>query len=84
MKRQYYLDYAKCSAILFMITVHVLWKFGCDFEAPLGYTINSFFGGFMAAPVFMVAMGMGFAFTKTVNQRTTYIEGSRQWFLDIL
>ena len=46
--------------------------------------INSFFGGFMAAPVFMVAMGMGFAFTKTVNQRTTYIEGSRQWFLDIL
>lgn len=40
MKRQYYLDYAKCSAILFMIMVHVLWKFGCDFETPLGYILN--------------------------------------------
>lgn len=64
MKRQYYLDHAKCSAILFMIAVHVLWKLGCEFTDPVGYTVNFFLGGFMAAPIFMVAMGMGFAFTK--------------------
>lgn len=81
MKRQYYLDYAKCSAILFMIMVHVLWKFGCDFEAPLGYTINSFFGGFMAAPVFMVAMGMGFAFTKNGEPKDNIHRGIKTMVL---
>lgn len=44
MKRQYYLDYAKCSAIIFMIAIHVFWKLGCDLEAPVGYFIDSFVG----------------------------------------
>lgn len=63
--RQYYLDYAKVSAIIFMILVHVFWKLGCSFEEPVGYVINSVLGGFMTAPVFMTAMGVGFSLTET-------------------
>ena len=71
--REYYLDYAKVSSIIFMILVHVFWKFGSNFDDPTGYTINYYLGGFMAAPVFMTAMGLGFSLTKN-NDPKQFIE----------
>lgn len=63
------MDLAKCSAILFMILVHVFWKLGSEFEDPIGYTVNYILGAFMAAPVFMVAMGIGFVYTRRNEPR---------------
>ena len=63
--RQIELDIAKGLAILFMITVHVLW----DLSTPevkntiLGNLIY-FLGGIPAAPVFMFAMGIGIVYSK--------------------
>ena len=52
-----------------MILVHVFIMLGSEFEDSFGYTVNYILGAFMAAPVFMVAMGVGFAYTRHSEPR---------------
>lgn len=65
--RMYYLDFAKASAIVFMILIHTMQSLGGEAEDIVGVILNSFLGGFMAAPVFMTAMGVGFGCTRQQN-----------------
>lgn len=65
--RLYYLDFAKASAIVFMILVHTMLGMDGDTRDIGSVVINAFLGGFMAAPVFMTAMGVGFGCTKQQN-----------------
>ncbi len=59
------IDFLKAFTILFcMIPVHV-WQNHTDlFDNTFTLIVDSFLGGFMAAPVFMFCMGMGFVFTR--------------------
>ncbi len=63
-ERQVNIDLAKCIAIVFMVLIHTMMNYSADLETGLGYAANQFLGGFMAAPVFMCAMGIGIAYSK--------------------
>lgn len=63
-KRQINIDLAKFFAIIFMIVIHVLMSYVEDFSTGFNYVANSILGGPLSAPVFMVSMGVGFAYTR--------------------
>lgn len=62
-RRQVNIDLAKCIAIVFMVLIHVMMYFEANLESGFGFFADDFLGGFMAAPVFMCAMGLGLAFS---------------------
>lgn len=67
--RLYYLDFAKASSIVFMILIHTMQNLGGEPEDTIGYLLDNVMGGFMAAPVFMTAMGIGFGCTRQQNPK---------------
>ena len=72
--RQVELDLAKCLAIFFMIFLHCLMVtsgFANDISLFLQRGIGQLVGGPFAAPVFMFAMGVGFAYSR--HQDTIYL-----------
>ena len=74
--RQMELDIAKGLAILFMINIHVLWLF-TDFaiyESAFAALVY-FMGGPPAAPVFMVAMGVGVVYSRRDNWQYFFRRG---------
>lgn len=75
--RQKNIDYAKAIAIFGMILVHVfLYPYYAGFNKDgLSYFIGYILGGFMAAPVFMVSMGIGLAYSKNNEPKQIIIRG---------
>lgn len=73
--RQLNIDVAKCSSIVFMVLIHVLMIFGINTETGWGYFAGTVLGGFMSAPVFMVCMGVGLAYSKNHDPRRTVLRG---------
>lgn len=63
-KRQINIDFAKVLAIIFMIMIHTYMGYLEDFSEGFLYVLNSVLAGPLSAPVFMVSMGVGFAYTK--------------------
>lgn len=64
--RQTNIDYAKAMSIFFMVFIHVLMYpayVGLK-DTVFGRLADMYFGGFMAAPVFMAAMGVGLTYTR--------------------
>ncbi|QMT31439.1 acyltransferase family protein [Alysiella filiformis] len=62
--RQLEFDLAKALAIVFMAWVHTLEETESVSEALMPTLIEKVFGGPFAAPVFMVALGIGLVYTK--------------------
>lgn len=75
--RQKNIDYAKAIAIFGMILVHIMiYPYYVHFATnPLGYFIGYILGGFMAAPVFMTAMGIGLSFKNETDHKKTVFRG---------
>lgn len=73
--RQPFLDIAKALSILFMVSVHSMLEFAYpkDAEGVVGawgsqlarQLIDDVFGGMLAAPVFMFAMGVGIMYSRS-------------------
>lgn len=63
-KRQQNIDFAKVLSIVFMIMIHSYMLYTDDFSKGFLYVLNSILGGPFAAPVFMVSMGVGFAYSR--------------------
>lgn len=63
-KRQINIDLVKCFSIVFMIAIHTLMVYVEDLSTGFHYAVNSVLGGPLAAPVFMVSMGVGFAYSR--------------------
>lgn len=63
-ERQVNIDLAKFFAIVFMVVIHVFLSYVEDFSEGFYYVVNSVLGGPLSAPIFMVSMGVGFAYSK--------------------
>ena len=74
--RQIELDVAKALAVLFMVLVHVQMTFSNSKleESNLG-TVVDFLGGIPAAPIFMMLMGIGFAYSKSSHYKSFIKKG---------
>ncbi len=77
--RQANIDYAKAVAIFGMVLVHIMIYpyYGCFSTKPFGYFIGYILGGFMAAPVFMTAMGIGLSYKNETDPKKTIWRGLR-------
>lgn len=64
-KRQINIDLAKFLAIVFMMIIHVLLSYVDDFSTGFNYIASSILGGPLSAPVFMISMGVGFAYSRS-------------------
>lgn len=74
--RQKNIDYAKMLAIIGMILIHVLMSPAyLNLETGMGYFANSILGGFLAAPVFMIAMGIGISYSKKSDSKSLIKRG---------
>ena len=63
--RQKNIDYAKALAIVFMILIHVMmFPHSNLLNRPIGFLFDPILGGYLAAPVFMLSMGVGMAYSK--------------------
>lgn len=75
--RQKNIDYAKAISIIFMIFIHVLTSPEYLYlkTTLFGRIADMYLGGFMAAPVFMAAMGVGLTFTRQGEPNQIIIRG---------
>lgn len=62
--RQMCVDLAKVFAIVFMVAVHTMMYGGGDFDSTLGFLVDWVFGSPLAAPVFMLCMGIGVTYSR--------------------
>lgn len=62
--RQPELDIAKGLAIIFMIWTHVFEELSPDTEGAFVTLVRNILGGPLAAPVFMICLGIGISFSK--------------------
>lgn len=62
--RQGFVDLAKLFAIFYMVMIHVLSSCHADLGRGVGYFFNCIGGAQFAAPVFMVSMGIGVAYSR--------------------
>lgn len=62
--RQMFVDVAKVAAIVFMVADHTMMYGGANLEHGLGMLVDGVFGGPLAAPLFMVCMGIGVAYSN--------------------
>ena len=67
--RQWSLDFAKFIAILSMVAVHTFIYFYGEENMDYGfqYRLNNIYGGVLAAPAFMFAMGAGVAYSRNAR-----------------
>ena len=75
--RQWGFDFAKFLAIVSMVIVHTfIYIWGEDgLEDGFKYRLNNIYGGVLAAPVFMFAMGVGVAYSRRTDWRTMFSRG---------
>ncbi|MBQ9654536.1 MAG: DUF1624 domain-containing protein [Prevotella sp.] len=75
--RQWAFDFAKFIAIVGMVLVHTfiyIWdEDGLD--EGFQYRLNNIYGGVLAAPVFMFAMGVGVAYSRNTSAATMLQRG---------
>ena len=84
-KRQLNVDFAKCLAIIFMVFVHVfIYPLYKNVDTGLGYFIYAIGGSFLAAPVFMIAMGFGLAFTNSGSPNQIIKRGIKIFILSYI
>lgn len=75
--RQWSFDFAKVVAIVGMVLVHTfiyIWDED-GLEQGFQYRLNNIYGGVLAAPVFMFAMGVGVAYSRRNDARTMFQRG---------
>ena len=75
--RQWSFDFAKFIAIVGMVLVHTfiyIWDED-GLEQGFQYRLNNIYGGVLAAPVFMFAMGVGVAYSRRTDGRTMFLRG---------
>ena len=75
--RQWAFDFAKFVAIVGMVFVHTfiyIWDED-GLEKGFQYRLNNIYGGVLAAPVFMFAMGVGVAYSCRTDGCTMYHRG---------
>lgn len=77
--RQKELDIAKTISIVLMIACHVIIYF-CDISSTM-YWVGDCMGSEFGAPVFMVCMGVGIAYSKNSNPFTLFKRGLKILFL---
>lgn len=58
-----------------MIIIHVLMSHVDDFSSGFNYVADSILGGLLSASVFMVSMGVGFAYSKKQDCKTLLKRG---------
>lgn len=75
--RQWSFDFAKFIAIVGMVLVHTfIYVWDEDgMEQGFQYRLNNIYGGVLAAPVFMFAMGVGVAYSRNTEGRTMFLRG---------
>ena len=73
--RQVGIDLAKCLAIIFMVIIHTMAQFGVDPESTFYIVFDIIFGSILAAPVFMIAMGVGLAYSNKANPKHIIFRG---------
>lgn len=75
--RQWSFDFAKVVAIVGMVLVHTfiyIWDED-GLEEGFQYRLNNIYGGVLAAPVFMFAMGVGVAYSRHSDALTMFLRG---------
>ena len=83
--RQDNVDLAKVFAIAFMILIHLMmYPEYQSLQTTFGWIADSFLGGFMAAPVFMFAMGVGLAFSRNNDSGKIIKRGVKIFLLNYL
>lgn len=74
--RQLNVDYAKTLAIFFMILVHTF-MYPCYSNLTTGFAeiIYAHLGSYLSAPVFVISMGLGLAFTRFSDSKSIIKRG---------
>lgn len=75
--RQWAFDFTKALAILFMVAVHTfIYEYGEEnMNEGFQYRLNNIYGGVLAAPAFMLSMGVGIAYSRNHDPRTMFKRG---------
>ena len=75
--RQWGVDFSKLLAIVFMVLVHTfIYEYGEEnMNEGFQYRLNNIYGGVLAAPIFMFAMGVGIAYSRNNDARTMFGRG---------
>ena len=70
--RQWGIDFSKTLAIFFMVLVHTfIYEYGEEnMNQGFQYRLNNIYGGVLAAPIFMFAMGVGVVYSRNNDART--------------
>lgn len=82
--RQVGIDLAKCLAIIFMVIIHTMAQFGVDPESTFYIVFDIIFGSILAAPVFMIAMGVGLAYSNKANPKHIIFRGINIFILGFI
>lgn len=83
-KRQINIDLAKVLAIIFMVIIHVLLEYFDDFSSGFNYVADSILGGPLSAPVFMISMGVGLAYSKNHDPKIIFKRGLNVFIIGYL
>ena len=73
-KRVPEIDVARALAVIFMVICHVLIELNVKYDI-IGIPVDSILGGPFAAPVFMFLMGIGMAYSRHSDAKSTLIRG---------
>ena len=75
--RQVTFDFMKVGAIFFMVLIHVYEELSVFPDAASGFfgELVEFFGGPFAAPMFMIAMGLGMVYSSHGSPREMFVRG---------
>lgn len=75
--RQWSFDFAKFIAIVGMVLVHTfIYIWGEEgLEEGFQYRLNNIYGGVLAAPIFMFAMGVGVAYSRNTDGKIMFQRG---------
>ena len=74
--RQLNVDYAKTMSIFFMILVHVMMHpYYYDLETGFGAIVYSHLGDYLSAPLFVISMGLGLAYTRFPDSKSIIKRG---------
>ena len=75
--RQWAFDFTKAVAIFFIVLVHTfIYVYGEEnMDEGFQYRLNNIYGGVLAAPAFMLCMGVGIAYSRRNDACTMAVRG---------